>query len=341
MTLQRTFRNVTSLSGKTFLPPVAAFFLQWHWCNVRILNLECANVQNLTLFWWCVEPDANSGSFYAKLWRRKEMICNFKTTAGVLIDIYGCSGSFYADLWLNAADSGKKINKSKSVVTFGVLPCKWRHGERSYAKNVQRRARGLEKNYWFILFFFKLAKNNFAEELRLYENNETVRIHVQDKFLPPLLTAFVSDGWGQLCKYCTSRGLLQCIYRTLLSFVHLWPFVRSNEFKLPHTLHVDVQYISAMDSSLIYIPAVPRVSSVSCTLVFPEVNVWPENNVLTSSLMHMHFLTFHNALSVVWTLILCTDSDVYTFQTHYVISSPVISIDGKHGQILPVRSFTL
>lgn len=43
-------------------------------------------------------------------------------------------------------------------------------------------------------FFFKLAKNNFAEELRLYENNETVRIHVQDKFLPPLLTAFVSDG---------------------------------------------------------------------------------------------------------------------------------------------------
>lgn len=190
-------------------------------------------------------------------------------------------------------------------------------------------------------FFFKLAKNNFAEELRLYENNETVRIHVQDKFLPPLLTAFVSDGWGQLCKYCTSRGLLQCIYRTLLSFVHLWPFVRSNEFKLPHTLHVDVQYISAMDSSLIYIPAVPRVSSVSCTLVFPEVNVWPENNVLTSSLMHMHFLTFHNALSVVWTLILCTDSDVYTFQTHYVISSPVISIDGKNRQILPVRSFTL
>lgn len=61
----------------------------------------------------------------------------------------------------------------------------------------------------------------------------------------------------------------------------------------------------AIQCLLIYIPAVPLnpwISSVSCSyLVFPEVNVLgSEKNALTSSLMHMHFLTFHTALSVGW-----------------------------------------
>lgn len=46
---------------------------------------------------------------------------------------------------------------------------------------------------------FKLAKTNFAKNVLLFphgwcENNETVRIHVRDEFLLPLLTLLVSEG---------------------------------------------------------------------------------------------------------------------------------------------------
>lgn len=111
--------------------------------------------------------------------------------------------------------------------------------------------------------------------------------------------------------------------------------------------------ILAAQSSLIYIPTValkPWISSVSCSyLVFPEVNVWgPEKNVLTSSLMHMHFLTFHIALSVLWisprlpvlqrhyhksNLFLSFPHTFHDTQVSYLISS-LIQIDDEHEQMI-------
>lgn len=110
-------------------------------------------------------------------------------------------------------------------------------------------------------------------------------------------------------KYANIVHLIGCysIYRTWLSLAHLWhlwPLVRFNEFKWSQHIPWDVRYIGCTEFTD-YIPTValkPWIPSVSCSyLVFPEVNVWvEEKNALTISLMHMHFLTFHIALSVLW-----------------------------------------
>lgn len=81
------------------------------------------------------------------------------------------------------------------------------------------------------------------------------------------------------------------------------------------------------------------MSSVPCpSLVFPEVNIWGSvKKILTSSLMHMHFLTFHSGSELSpdcqtpsWV------GSVYPSScssSHSFVTMSLIQIENKHMQI--------
>lgn len=142
-----------------------------------------------------VELDANLGSFYAKLWWRKGVICNFKMMEELWRFVV--KGEFW--WWHQAFFFFMQICSDLDLWLHNL----WWHRE--------RLCKFVVHMVWkeIIDLAFKLVRNNVAKQVLLfahawYENNETVSTHVQDEFLLPLLTLLVSDSWRQICKYCTS-----------------------------------------------------------------------------------------------------------------------------------------